>query len=247
MKKVLLTLSLVVLLVPLLSTPASAAYLVDLPIGAVGVSKKTLNELRSANCYYEYQPGTVENAYGGYCDALVGKYEGKIIYNQRTGAMFWINTADGLPLLNRYLPDGFYAAKYKGRNRYYWVTNGFRTRIHLKQDPFGEIVTFTQNNPANSVVGLSNTTASILLDHDEECTDRTSMEAACIAQRALMYELKGKTVMLTEQNGELFYIFPDGYTMTSLTAKNVKTVLTGDNMTHVKFRRIKKLVPSWIL
>lgn len=88
----------------------------------VGITEDTFQQLQTSHCSYEQPAGMVSTKRGGYCDPLIAQLEDAIVMRvEAHGEQYWINTGDGLPVVNRYLPNGMYTTGKK----LYWVQGGF--------------------------------------------------------------------------------------------------------------------------
>jgi hypothetical protein len=124
------------------------------------------------------------------------------------GEQYWINTSDGLPLVNRYLPNGFY----RSGKKLFWVQEGFRTQIR-KREAFATILHKAQQMDGN-VTPISNADFDRMLQSCEyygtgsPATD--AVYQAClddVAQgRTIHTELAGSIVMKVQDAGQLFYV-----------------------------------------
>lgn len=224
------------------AAPALAGGSVDIPTGSIGVSAEQLQRIREAHCAYEMQPGYIVTPLGRYCDPVIGTLEGTVIHREDTGAMFWINTADGLPGVNRYLPNGFYKVNRNGKMRYYWVSNGVRLKLHMKEDLFAQITQRIVDSPQYSAVPVSDSTFS-----DLEAAKAIYANPTYHAQ--LVHRLNGSVVMRVEHDGSLYYVNELASDtdikgdIVNISPKNVKTIVQ-DFATPVQWNVMKKLVAA---
>ncbi|MFA6474795.1 MAG: hypothetical protein WCV88_01175 [Patescibacteria group bacterium] len=181
---------------------------VNLTPNIIGVSESVYKELLNSHCYTanENVPSdAVTTPLGRLCDPILNILEGKVILRaQHSGKMYWINTANGLPIINRYLPDGFYKVK----NRYYWIADGFKQKLSskniysafLEAAAVGDFrVTPASNLDIQALAcldfGEGPTCSSIISGHEELYED-------------LQQRLIGRVIMAVESDGELYFI-PD--------------------------------------
>lgn len=174
----------------------------------VGVTEATFQQLKDSGCSYESQPGYVKTDYG-FCAPLIAQLKDSIVMRvEAHGEQYWINTSDGFPLVNRYLPNGFY----RSGKKLFWVQEGFKTQIRKKQ-AFSTILHKAQQMDGN-VTAISNADFDRMLQSCEyhgtgnPATD--PQYTACVAEvekgRATHTKLAGSIVMKVQDGGQLFYV-----------------------------------------
>lgn len=178
----------------------------------VGITEATFNQLNQSHCAYSDQEGMIEASSGGYCDPLVVQLQDAIVMRvEAHGEQYWINTADGLPIVNRYLPNGFY----RSDKKLFWVQDGFRVHIPKKK-AFATIMQSAQQQDTR-VTPISNADFDRMLQSCEYYgsgnADTDATYQACVAQvalgRATHAKLAHSIVLKVEDAGKLFYI-PEG-------------------------------------
>lgn len=138
MKKTLLTAALL-----FVATSANAKTSpVSFPPNAIGVTEAVYEQLKNGNCYYldlgEESTGNTRT--GAFCDEIVARFETFVIFRaEDKGQMYWVNTQDGLPILNRYMPNGFYSVKENGTTSYYWMKDGLRRKVNMNKNVYKQI------------------------------------------------------------------------------------------------------------
>lgn len=194
-------------LVALIPTLTKAAD-ITIPDGVIGITEETYHELKNAQCNADV------------CDAIIQEFAGKIVMRvEQNGELYRVNEGDGLPVLTRYLPDGFYQAGQK----YYWLNNG--TKVELKKGKaFKKILTRIQNGDSE-ITAISNDNFSKMLisceNYSGNPTDSNYM--TCLEEynigKALKEKLTRKIIILPETNGVLYYVYPNNNGVVNLTKR----------------------------
>jgi hypothetical protein len=213
----LLGLAAAVVLVP----NVTSARVVDLPSDSVGVTEVTYQQLKAAHCYYDgSQPDTAVRSshLGAWCDPIVAQLAGQVIFRaEHHGELYLVNDGDGWPTVTRYLPDGIYQAG----DTNYWVANGLRTRLPAG-DEYRRILLTAQRN-ASMITYVSSANFS------------TEQQTS----------LRGRIVVMTDQNGALGYVADPiyGEGIRTLSQKNSAEFMEviGQEVIHIKKSTIKKL------
>lgn len=160
----------------------------SIPEGAVGLSEAAYQQLKNSHCYMGPQEGGTVAIGGLYCDSFIAPFVGKIVFRAaHHGEMYWVNTGDGLPLLNRYLPDGIY----KVGKKYYLMDNGRKLKLNT-QDCFSTMENHVKSGSIK-YYGVNN-------------ADWTLMNSETVEGNALRKKMAGKIFILTEQDGSLWYV-----------------------------------------
>lgn len=225
-----------------------AAEVLNLPLGAVGLTEATYAELKDGHCYYpEYAPDdAVQVSDGGYCDAIVARFYGQIVFRaEHFGEMYQINTGDGAPTLMRYLLDGFY----KANKKYFWVADNQRVRIKANNF-YTRILLTAQAHPA-SVVPISHDDFFAMLTTCEGPYEGIPFDAAaheeCLARieqgNALYYRLARQVVLDVQNTGALYYI-PQNSGLGPQLLPDMTFTSVKEFAAPVKLHVIKKLYPN---
>jgi hypothetical protein len=168
-----------------------------------GVTEETFDHLQTATC-----------TYGGNCDSLIQSLSRRIIMRiEDKGQMYWVNTTDGLPRLNRYLPNGFYS----DGNKYYLVSEGVRIRLK-RGEAYQKLLTVARyQGKVSFVTPVSENDFSAMLSSCESygpgnaATEELYKQCYAIQQKGKMIaeRLEGKVIMRVGYGGQLLYVLPD--------------------------------------
>lgn len=169
---------------------------------AIGITEATYQQLQEAHCYFEEEPNSVKTTLGRNCDPLVAKLEHNIVMRvEAHGEQYWINTGDGLPIVNRYLADGFY----KAGKKHFLVTDGFRVRLQ-KGSAYQTVLSGVQSGDIR-MTGISEEDFGTFygIGCEEPGTEHICDEQVQ-RREELTEQLAGRIVMRAETDGSLWYL-----------------------------------------
>lgn len=202
MKRILLTLALLGIGLPISSR---ATETLNLDQFAIGITEETYHTLLDSHCYYtELAPDdAVYTSNGVLCDASIVPFANKVVFRaQHLGEMYRLYTGDGKNTMQRYLPDGFYKAK----NKYYWVADNEVVRI-TKNNFYKRILLTVQRNSASSTP-ISLEDFSLFLANCE-AYNNMPIDPAClrrVEQGGLLHQRLARKIVLNVSDGTLSYI-----------------------------------------
>ena len=214
MKKTLLSLLLVAGYLIITLPAAKAENELTLPVDAIGISEATYSELQTLECT-GYEDPNLGTQYS--CPDLVADLLDKVIFRaEHLGEMYkvsYLSDPSGhyaTVVLKTYLPDGFY----KANNKYYWISNNIKLRLK-RGSAYSTLLSGIKcdDTYCMAYTGISKTNFETMLMSCEgyaENPDTDQLYQECITKyiqgEDLRWQLRGKVIMLTEANGELYYI-----------------------------------------
>lgn len=200
-----ITASLLVLAL-ILPSLTNAMTVINLTPDIIGVSESVYQELLGSRCYntVESAPGdAIATALGRLCDPIFQDLEGSVVLRaQHVGEMYLINTADVLPIRNRYLPDGFYRVK----NRYYWLADGYKHKLKLKNIYSAFLETAAAGDSRVTPASDLDIQALACLDYGEGSTCTSIISGHEELYDNLQQRLIGRVIMAAESDGQLYFI-----------------------------------------
>ncbi len=220
----------------IVSSPVNAT---TRPVDTMSISELTFTQLQQAHCYFTSPK---------HCDSIVEQYAGQIVQRVDTsGALYWINDADGLPIVNHYLPNGFYT----GGSTTILAVNGFRYSL-TADNAYDRLIRLVNQG---GVTGVSEADFAALMKTCEKHQSVTSALSqsydTCVQERirgkSLFGSLKGRVIMRANHHGELYYVHTDRRLATPIQKKIGDQSLfefIKDDATAVSKKKITQLVPA---
>jgi hypothetical protein len=201
-------------------------------------------------------PGATVTPLGRHCDALLARFENKLVMRvQHHGELYWINTGDGVPPVNRYLPDGLYATSQNA----FLVSNG--TKLRLQKGEAFEAILAIARSGSHFITTISNNDVQLMLGSCEYYGEGDPLQdsafQACVSRynagRVLGARLAGRIVMNVDDSGKLFYI-ENTQTDTYMVELGLEMWFNGKQVTFMQFANaaaqpiqrgvIKQLAPA---
>ncbi|MFC1598117.1 hypothetical protein ACFL2M_01130 [Patescibacteria group bacterium] len=204
----------------------------NVPANAVGIDEALFEDLSSSHCTYEYG-----------CDPVIEYFKDSIVFRaQHFGELYWVNTEDGLPTVNRYLPDGFY----KAGKKYYYVSEGGRFRMR-KGHAWNRMVEVAGGGAVVPVSEYDFTSMLTTCENYSGVADDPTY-LACVDKynhgQSLIRRLERKVIMRVEANGELYYV-KSGLTSAALVIPIKKKMDDGYFHKFIRDNAVK--VPSSLM
>lgn len=216
--------AIMIVIVSFIALPAFAAY--KTPSDITGISEKTYTALKNARCDYE---STVR------CGSLIDQLAGKVVMRtEHNGEMYIVSEPFDLPLIKRFLPNGFYAIKQGDNKTYYLLIDGYKIFMTGK-NAFQRLLDIAKND---GVIPVSENDYGSLMMQCEYYPDTnpnyTLVEyQTCIKKydvgQELFRRLEGRLIMRVEKAGELYYVDPTSDPSPSAILPINEPIIGGDH------------------